>query len=106
VTAPLRIEAERDGFRAVVRCVGEIDQSTADDVTHALGEAMATDAEELVLDLTGVRFMDSTGLHAVIVAATSAEGVGMRFTVLPSGPVQRLLEVAGLRDIVQGRVYP
>jgi anti-sigma B factor antagonist len=103
VTAPVGIEVEREGFRTVVRCSGEIDQSTAAKVTHALGEEMGTDAAELVLDLTGIRFMDSTGLHAVIMAATSAESVGMRFTVAPSRPVERLLEMAGVRDIVQGR---
>jgi hypothetical protein len=27
----------------------------------------------------------------------------MRFTVVPSEPVERLLELSGLRDIVQGR---
>jgi len=101
--APVGIEVERDGFRTVVRCSGEIDQSTAPRLTHALGDAMGSDAAEVQLDLTEVQFMDSTGLHAVIMAATSAESVGMRFTVAPSRPVERLLEMAGVRDIVQGR---
>jgi anti-anti-sigma factor len=103
VKAPLQIGVERDGFRTVVRCAGEVDQSSAGDLTSTLGEAMMSDAAELVLDLTGVGFMDSTGLHAVIMAATTAEAVGTQFTVTPSRPVERLLEMAGVRDIVQGR---
>ena len=68
-----------------------------------MGEALSGDAAELVLDLTEVGFVDSTGLRAVILGATSAESIGMRFAVVPSPPVERLLEVAGVRDIVQGR---
>lgn len=103
MSAPLHIAVERDGFRTVVRCAGEIDHSSAVDLTRTLGDAMGSEAAELVLDLTEVGFIDSTGLHAVILGATSAEAVGMRFTVVPSEPVERLLELSGLRDIVQGR---
>jgi len=101
---PLHVEVERDGFSTTVRCAGEIDTSTVDQLSQALGEAVGSDAAAVVLDLTGVRFMDSTGLHAVIVGATAAESVGVRFSVLPSTPVERLLEMAGMRDIVQGRM--
>jgi len=86
-----------------VRCFGEIDQSSAAELTRALGDAMGSDAAAVELDLTEVGFIDSTGLHTVIMAATSAEAVGMRFSVMPSPPVERLLELTGLRDIVQGR---
>ena len=103
MSAPLHIDVERDGFRAIVRCFGEIDHSTADPVTQTVGEVLAGDAAELVLDLSEVGFVDSTGLRAVILSATSAEAVGIRFTVLPSAPVERLLEMAAVRDIVQGR---
>ncbi len=106
MTAPLRIASQRDGFRVTIVCAGEIDQSTADDLTHALGDALTGEPGELVLDLTGVGFIDSTALRSVILGATSAEAVGTRFTVLPSPPVERLLEMAGVRDIVQGRVHP
>jgi anti-sigma B factor antagonist len=86
-----------------VRCAGEIDQSSAPDLTRTLGEVMGSEAAKLVLDLTEVGFIDSTGLHSVIVGATSAEAVGMQFLVVPSRPVARLLELSALRHIVQGR---
>jgi anti-anti-sigma factor len=102
--APFQIDCERDGFRATVRCSGEIDQAAADDLTRALGDAMSSDAAELVVDMTHVSFLDSTGLQRVIMGATQCEALGMRFTLETSEWVERMLEVAGVRDIVRGRM--
>jgi anti-anti-sigma factor len=102
--APLRIEMELDGHQAHVRCSGEIDQSRADELTQHLGNAMASGANDVVLDMTEVTFLDSTGLQRVIIGATECESLGLRFSLRPSPRVQRMLEVAGVRDIVHGRL--
>ncbi|HEY0388841.1 MAG TPA: STAS domain-containing protein [Gaiellales bacterium] len=102
--APFQIDCERDGFRAIVRCSGEVDQATADTLTQVLGDAMSSDAAELVVDMTEVSFLDSTGLQRVIMGATQCEALGLPFTLETSDWVERMLEIAGVRDIVHGRL--
>ena len=49
------------GAAAWVRPVGELDLDTAHDVEQQLAGLRADGCERLVLDLRGLRFMDSTG---------------------------------------------
>lgn len=74
---------------------GEIDISIASE----LGSWLVTTAGEspLVLDLSGVGFMDSTGLHMLIKLKRNLEGSGGSFSLGPlSDPVEGLLQVSGL----------
>jgi len=57
------------------------------------------EATSLVLDLRGVTFMDSTGLHAVLLARDECAKRGCRFALVRgSAQVQRLFELSGLTD--------
>src|SRR4051812_29871617 len=55
----------------VVRATGDIDMSTVDVLRQALDTARAEDTTALV-DLSGVTFMDSTGLHLLLEASHSS----------------------------------
>jgi anti-sigma B factor antagonist len=93
----LRIEVEQDagpsGSLTVVRATGEVDLTNADDLERALAAADGA----LVLDLTGVGFMDSSGLRVLLVKAQQPEP---RFAlVLRHGsPVLRLIELSEVQD--------
>ena len=99
----LQVEVLRTEDNVTIVCSGAVDASTTSQLTRAVGEGMARDVRTLHLDLSGVRFMDSTGLRTVVVAATQCEGVGIGFSLTPSPWVERLLEVAGMVDLVHGR---
>jgi anti-anti-sigma factor len=51
---------------------------------------------ELVLDLTDLEFLDSSGLRAMIQAATSLQGRGRLVLESPRQAVRRLFEVSGV----------
>jgi anti-sigma B factor antagonist len=55
--------------------------------------------ELIVLDLRGLEFMDSTGLHALLRIANSSHDSGRRFALI-RGPdqVHRLFELTGLAE--------
>ena len=95
---------ERNGDATVVRVVGEVDLVNA----HELAAAITTAADgggALVVDLREVPFMDSTGLRAIIQTRElfAAEGrPPLRVLVDDQGPVARLLELVGLRDLLGG----
>jgi len=80
-----------------VTASGELDMTSAPDLIRVLREAIRTHGPSRVdLDLTGVTFMDSTGLQ-VLVAANSDVGGGLRITGT-SPAVFRLLQLTGVLE--------
>ena len=54
------------------------------------------DRQHCLFDLSGVRFIDSTGLHAMMGFARSQNGSGPLILARPSATAKRALEIAGL----------
>jgi anti-anti-sigma factor len=83
--------------RALVTVAGEVDLETASQLgDHALG-AMQEVSPHLVLDLSGVTFMDSTGLKVLLSVQQRADlAHGSLAVVGTTRPVRRILELTGL----------
>jgi anti-sigma B factor antagonist len=96
--APFSIErARRDRSLALI-LKGEVDLATAPLLDDELTRARATEAETIVIDLLRVSFLDSSGLHVLIKHACSSEGPQRVQLTKGSPQVQRVFEIAGLRD--------
>ena len=80
---------ECDG-RAVVALRGELDVADAASVAAALN-AVAVRARELIVDLAGLEFIDSSGLAALLPAREQARKAGG--DLLPAGPQDQVLRV-------------
>jgi anti-sigma B factor antagonist len=93
----LELRSEREGDSHVVALAGEFDLDSVARVDDELRRAEATDAREIVLDLTRLEFMDSTGVRMILQAQTRscADGKRLRLTCGP-GPVQRLFDLTDL----------
>jgi anti-anti-sigma factor len=91
------VESARDASGArVVKLIGEIDLSNAD----ALGETLAGftgDGGHLIIDLSALEFMDSSGIAMLLRAAVRASSVEVRN---PSDVVRRIIECTGLSDVL------
>lgn len=82
-----------------VAAAGELDIASAERLQSALLEVEATDAMTIVLDLSGLTFIDSTGLRTVIDANARCGGPDGRLRVIAGAPaVERLLDLVGLRE--------
>lgn len=79
---------------------GEVDMATAPALEAALEEAIRDSEGALVVDLSGVEFLDSSGLQ-VLMRARARLGTEDRALALvcPFGPVRRVFELAGLSDV-------
>src|SRR3954468_16492366 len=79
---------------AIVRLSGELDIATADDLKEAL-EILELGADDrLVIDLSAVGFMDSSGLRILIAAQREATAAGYQLTVVTGdSPAKRVLEL-------------
>ena len=88
----LTVDYTVDGGTAVIRVAGEIDIASRDTLTDAAKTVIAAGANRLVLDMSAVSFMDSSGIAAVIEIGSAAP-VALRE---PSEIVERVLAAAGL----------
>jgi anti-anti-sigma factor len=91
------IEAAPGGIRLTV--TGEIDMSTAPALQDALGRAVA-DHSVVHLELGGVSFIDSSGLHTLMAARSAAEGRAVLAVVGAAPCVIRLLEMTGMTELL------
>jgi anti-anti-sigma factor len=90
-------EEDRDG-RAWLTLRGELDLATAPDLEHLVTERVDT-GREVVVDLRGLEFMDSSGIRVLVAAHTRAGRNGTRlFVVRPQtgSAVAKIVEVSGL----------
>ena len=78
-----------------IALTGELDIATGPDLEQALEAQLALAATDIVLDLRGVTFIDSSGLRVVLVAGRSAADEGRRLIVVPGdGQVLRVIQLA------------
>lgn len=76
---------------------GDLDLSTVPALQEALDAAEALAPVDLVLDLAGLSFLDSSGLHCIVRAHERAQKEGRRVVLGPgSSSVQRVLELTGM----------
>jgi anti-anti-sigma factor len=76
---------------------GELDSSNVASLEATIASVTAVRPAQLVFDLSGLRFMDSAGISALIGAAAKADAVRLR---RPSPPVTRVIELTGLSRIL------
>jgi anti-sigma B factor antagonist len=96
----IRVSPTRAGVVRV--CVaGEIDLCTAPLLEEALVRELAA-ARDLLLDLSEVSFLDSSGLHAIVSVARTARANGGMLVVDSALPAQarRVIEITGLEELL------
>jgi anti-anti-sigma factor len=82
--------------RTVVALTGECDLAVSDELTSALLSAVR-DAPVVIVDLSGLRFLDSSGVHGLVTAHHAARAAGRRlYAVAPHGMVATVLDVTGV----------
>jgi anti-sigma B factor antagonist len=95
----LTLATERAGARAVVSVKGELDAYSAPGLEEEVAKLLADEVTELVFDLSETKFLDSSGLRAILTAQRRlADRDGKLALRAPSEPVRRLLDITGLTD--------
>jgi len=87
----LRCEVAPDGDFVRVRPVGALDVSTAPVLRGKVEELRAAGFKRVLLDLSGLEFMDSSGVHLTLALDAEARSDGFTLGLVPGPePVQRL----------------
>ena len=98
---PLLIRRSREGGVVRLVPVGELDLATAPILERAFDEAFGDDrAVMIVVDLTELAFMDSTGLHLLLQMTEACEEADRLRVVNGSGAIVQLLDISGVRDLL------
>lgn len=103
---------ELDEYRATVAslsdwvalvCVsGELDLYTSERLHQSIEEAASVGADTVLLDLSGVGFIDSTALGVIVQETTRLEGRGISLSLVTDDPrTRRVFEVTGLDRVLR-----
>jgi anti-sigma B factor antagonist len=101
--ALLVIDQARVGEVVVLTCRGEVDAATAAQLRSAVAEGLRDpDGGPVVLDMTEVTFLSSTGLRALVDAQRAAARIGepLRIVVDHARPVLRPIQLTGLDELL------
>jgi anti-sigma B factor antagonist len=95
----LRIEVDQNGGTTVVKLHGELDLASASAFSAQLDQTTSNAPAAVVLDLTALEFIDSTGLRSILRIDESCRESGRRFAVVPGeSQVARLFEIARVQE--------
>ena len=81
----------------IIKLTGEIDLSNADKVRAAIDPTVSSAPERIVFDLSGLDFLDSSGIALLLYVAAKTGTVQIQN---PSEIVRRIIEVTGLSEIL------
>ena len=90
---------ERQGDATVIRLAGDIDMLTSQRLRSAVTDALGGDMTgDVVFDMAGVDFVDSSGLSVLIAIAQGGRSVVLR---RPTDVVRRVIETTGLTSLLR-----
>lgn len=91
-TEPLVVETSSSNGWTIIRAIGDLDLATA----PLLVSAVPQDAKDVALDLSGIRFIDSSGLRGLLDVRSSVDGEVVLLD--PSDEVRALLTLTRMTD--------
>jgi anti-sigma B factor antagonist len=102
VPGPYSSNFEKDDAGVLLRLSGDLDMSCSPQLAEAIGSCILMLPNQLVLDMNGVSFVDSTGLRVLLDGRRLANerGVPLKLRGLPPA-TRRLLEMTELLDLFE-----
>jgi anti-sigma B factor antagonist len=100
-TKPVEIRSHRKGDSVTIIVAGEIDLSTAGKLDAEIRHAEDTVIGQIVVDMTDLSFVDSTGLSVLLRASVRSREDGNRLSFVPSKheAVTRLVALTGTGEM-------
>jgi anti-sigma B factor antagonist len=101
------IQDHVQGDRHTLILTGELDIAHASQVEAMIKHLCDSEVPGIALDLTGLTFIDSTGIRAIVTAQKLCRERGHEFAIVPgTAAVQRAFEATGLLGTLPFRETP
>lgn len=93
------VETDGEG-RQVITVSGVIDLRMAETFYDELSDVLASTGADVVIDLSEVEFLDSTGVTALMRSGKDLRSSNREMVLISTtGPVRRVLEVSGVDEV-------
>lgn len=103
LSVSVSVEDSEDGTRTVVRLVGEADV-TSSALAEVLGAEAAKKPRLLLVDISGLTFIDSAALHEIVQAHRKLRADGCRLELAgPCPAVARILQLSAIDKVIPVR---
>lgn len=96
----LQVTSRHEGRHTVVAAQGAIDLTSCISLRDTLDTVEDEDSDAIVVDLTRVGFIDSTGLSVLVDGARNARSQDRSFGVVADGHLRELLRITGLDTVM------
>lgn len=98
-SAQLTLEVEQNGDKATIRCQGRLVSGVGQILYNQVCQLLPH-TRHLILDLSGLEFMDSMGLGTLVRIYVSTKSAGCKLELIHLGKrIRELLGVAGLLNV-------
>jgi anti-sigma B factor antagonist len=103
-TSVAAVESDDEPY-TLIGLVGEADVTNSDALRDVLDAEVAKEPRTLIIDLSGLRFMDSSALHVILRANRAMDRLGGVLSLAgPREPVAKMLRLTAADQLVP--VYP
>ena len=93
----LRVREERHDGTVVAVVEGEVDTASVGEVAVKLRRIVENKLHRVVIDLTGVSYLDSAGINLLYAVSgeVQARQQQLNLVVSPGSPIERMLQIVG-----------
>jgi anti-sigma B factor antagonist len=99
---PLDIQSSTSDETLLIAVKGEVDLYTSPELRTSIMNAIPTASRQVAVDLSGVVYMDSSGVATLVEGLKSAREHSTSFKlVAPSAPVMKVLSLAKLDGLFE-----
>ena len=100
LSVSVSVEDREGGSRTVIRLAGEADVTTGA-LAEVLGAEAAKKPRLLLVDVSGLTFIDSAALHQIVQAHRKLRADGCRLELVrPSREVARILQLSAIDQVI------
>lgn len=97
----LHVKTRHDDTEATIFLGGEFDMAGVARFWGFVSEALAAHPRPIIVDGSGLEFIDSSGLLALLRAWDAAVDAGVTFAIRhPSTALRRIVELAGVMELL------
>ena len=93
------IDTQKSGIQ-LVKIEGRLDANFSLQVEDEIDRLLEQKTESIILDLSGVTYLSSSGLRVLLSINKQTEGIGGLVLVNPGDVVKKIIEVAELGDLL------
>ena len=85
----------------LLRPLGRIDSSTSSSFEEQCLKLIGSESQKTVIDLSGVDYVSSAGLRALLISAKKAKAIGGALTLCgPQGSVREVISLSGFDSLL------